>query len=336
MSLAKKRVLATPQGDMFLERDIEILKNHFDIRTAPGFSRRRPVTSVLGILKGAWWADLTLSQFAGTHAFLAVLFSKIFGNKSVVIVGGYEVADVPEIGYGSMSSPWYAPVVKFVLNQADRVLTVAESLKQDAIFNAGVSGENIKTIPECYDPEFWKCEGVKEEMVLTVAHIKAVTVKRKGLQTFVEAARHLPNAKFVLIGPHLDNSVDYLKSIAPPNVEFPGLIPSEELPRWYSRAKVYCQLSRYEGIPNALCEAMLCECVPVGTEYCGIPAAIGDAGFYVPYGDVKATVEAIEQALASDKGKKARDRIKRLFPLWRRKKELVEELKGLLRSEASD
>jgi len=46
--------------------------------------------------------------------------------------------------------------------------------------------------------------------------------------------------------------------------------------------------TKYERLPNALhCEAMLCECVPVGTRYCGIPTAIGDTGLYVPYGDSK-------------------------------------------------
>jgi len=28
------RILAVPEGDIFLKRDTEILKNHFDIRTA--------------------------------------------------------------------------------------------------------------------------------------------------------------------------------------------------------------------------------------------------------------------------------------------------------------
>ena len=45
-----------------------------------------------------------------------------------------------------------------------------------------------------------------------------------------------------------------------------------------------------EGLPNALCEAMLCECVPVGTDVQGIRTAMGDAGFYVPYGDRKSVV----------------------------------------------
>jgi len=331
--VAKKKILALPEGDIFLERDVEILKNHFDIRTAPTFNRKKPITSIpsiFKILKGTLWADVTFSQFADTHAFLAVLFSKIFSKKSIVIVGGYEVARVPEIGYGAMLNPLYTQVVKFVLKHADRILTTAESLKEDAISNAKIRGENIKTVPECYNPEFWKPSGEKEDVVVTVAYMNDSVIRRKGLETFVKAAGYLPGAKFILIGPDEDGSVKRLKSMASLNVEFPGFIPETELPKWYSKAKVYCQLSRYEGVPNALCEAMLCKCVPVGTEYCGIPVAMGDTGFYVPYGDVGATVRAIKKGLNSDKGEEARERIRRMFPLERRERELVSEVQELL------
>lgn len=35
-------------------------------------------------------------------------------------------------------------------------------------------------------------------------------------------------------------------------IEFTGFVSDKELLDWYQRAKVYCQLSRYEGLPNAL------------------------------------------------------------------------------------
>jgi len=35
IAMAKKKILALPEGDIFLKGDLELLKNHFDIRTAP-------------------------------------------------------------------------------------------------------------------------------------------------------------------------------------------------------------------------------------------------------------------------------------------------------------
>jgi len=77
---------------------------------------------------------------------------------------------------------------------------------------------------------------------------------------------------------------------------------------------------------------MACECVPVVTERGPLPDTVGPTGFYVPYGDVGATVEAIKKALNSGKGKEARERIKRMFPLEKRKGELIREIEELLQT----
>lgn len=290
----------------------------------------KDLKTILPLIKYVYTTDLSFIWFAGGHAARTIFFSKLFNKKSLVIVGGYDVANVPEIGYGLMTFPKSAIRVKYVLENANKILTVDDSLKMDAIKNAGVNGRNIQTIPTGYDCEKFKPGEKKENLVLTVGNIIDVVVKRKGFNTFIETARYLPDIEFVLIGKHVDKSIEYLKSIAPSNVKFTGFVSDKELVSWYQKAKVYCQLSRYEGLPNALCEAMLCECVPVGTEYCGIPTAIGNTGFYIPYGDAKATAEAIREALKSDKGNEARERIKNMFPIERREKELINIIKEIM------
>ncbi len=330
----RKKVLAVPRGDIFLERDVAVLKEYCEVRTTPGFSYKNPLTILpcsIGILRGVLWADVTFSQFADMHAFIAMIFAKILRKKSMVVVGGYEVAKVPEIGYGYMLKPIVSSMVKLTLTHTDRVLTVVDSLKDDAIKNAKISGGNIYTVPECYDADVWQCTQEKQKLVITVANkMTHKVIKRKGLEAFVKAAKLLPDTHFVIIGPFIENSAErHLKSLAPSNVEFAGFVPSTKLPELYSRAQVYCQLSRYEGIPNAMCEAMLCECIPVVTDYCGIPVAVGDTGFYVPYNDAQKTAKAITEAMRSEKGKEARHRIKNLFPLERRRRELQIEIEKL-------
>jgi len=333
----KIRILfVRPLKSSFIQEDLKLLRKHFNVRVVDFVLsiRKKPketLKTMFNMLAGVLWADITFSWFADTHAFWAVRLSKIFRKKSVAIVGGYEVAKVPEIGYGALLNPRSTRIVKYVLENADRVLTVDNSLKKDAIKNLSVAGKNIQTVPTGYDAEFWKPIGKKENLVLTVAYVNNITIKRKGLETFIKAAEYLPEIKFVIVGPHLDNSIGKLKPTAGRNVEFTGFVSDEELIRYYQRAKVYCQLSRYEGLPNALCEAMLCECVPVGTKNCGIPRAIGDTGFYVTYGDENATAEAIKKALNSDMGKQARDRIKKMFPIERREKELIGIINSLVR-----
>lgn len=330
-----KILFVCPSKSSFIQKDLELLRKHFDVRVVDFVLNRKDLKgtlkTVFGMLKGVLWADVTFSWFAGYHAFWAVRLSKMFGKKSIVIVGGYEVAKVPEIGYGALLNPKSARIVKYVLENADKVLTVDDSLKMDAIKILGVEGKNIQTVPTGYDYEKFKPMGEKENLVMTVSIGNNWTrVRLKGLDTFVESAKYLPDIKFLIVGIQ-GQALKKLQEIAPPNVIFVGEVPQDELISYYQKAKVYCQLSMREGLPNALCEAMLCECVPVGTDVQGVRTAIGDTGFYVPYGDPKATAEAIKKALNSDKGKEARERIKNMFPIERREKELIEIIDSLVK-----
>ena len=114
-----------------------------------------------------------------------------------------------------------------------------------------------------------------------------------------------------------------------PNVVADGWMGRDALRDLYRRAKVYCQFTMHEGLPNAVCEAMLCGCIPLGTQVNGIPTAIGDAGFLVDR-DLSAIHDALRHALADPSlGLRARDRIPGLFPLARRAQRLGQVLDAL-------
>jgi len=324
-------LLVCPNLEDVIQDDYMLLQKHFDVKVALFTSTRTILKFIFTLLKGVIWSDITFSWFADIHAFLAVLFSKMLGKKSIVVIGGYEVANVPEINYGLFCHPISAHMVKFILKYADKILTVDEGLKKDAIKNAGTSEDKIQIVPTGCDAKKFKFNGVKDDLVITVSHgYNWKKVRLKGLDTFVESAKFLPEIKFLVIGIQ-GEALKKLKSIATSNVDFINPLPQDELIPYYQRAKVYCQLSMREGLPSALREAMLCECVPVGTSRQGITTAIGDTGFYVPYGDPRATAEAIKKALKSDKGKIARKRIINMFPLKRREKELIGIIKEVLK-----
>jgi glycosyltransferase involved in cell wall biosynthesis len=312
----------------FIKNDYDILSRHFDVFKFNIQSAK----DILSLMAAISKSDLSFIWFAGEHSFPAILLSKALGKKSIIVAGGYDVAYEPEIGYGQFTLGWNKRMyTKFSLKYADKVLVVDPSLREDAIRNAGVSGENIRYLPTGYDSDKFKPKGFKENLVVTLGYISNSSVKRKGLDTFVKAASYIPEAKFALIGKPQDDAIEALKRCASNNVEFTGYLPNDDLLKYLQRAKVYCQLSAYEGLPNALCEAMLCECVPVGTKRKGIPTAIGDTGFYVEYGDTVATANAIKRGLTSpvELGQKARERIMSLFPIERRELGLVQAITDL-------
>jgi len=318
----------------FVSRDLNLLERHFNVRRLRLRTYRRNPLILFRMIRGVLWADVVFSWFVETNAFFIVLFSKILRKKSVIVVGGFGVAKVPEISYGALLNPIYALRTKFVLENADKILPFSKFAMKEVL---NISRKvYIDMIPLACDVEKFKPGGRKKEnMVLTVCIVKVGNIARKGLETFVESARLLPEIKFVLIGPHRDYSIDYLRKISPPNVEFTGYVFEKELIGWYQRAKVYCQLSYQEGegAGGALGEAMACECIPVvSSKAVALSETVGNCGFYVPYGDSKATAEAIKSALNASSifGKKGRERIRKMFSIERREKRLSNLINELL------
>lgn len=309
----------------FIKKDHDMLSRHYEVRVVSLTSGSDAAKLTKAMLR----CPIALIWFAGGHAAATVLLSKLLRKKTIIVVGGFDVACIPEIRYGRFAQGKTKSILtKFALKHADRVLVVDPTLKDDAIKNAGISGLNIDYLPSGFsDTEFYP-NGKKESMVLTVAMgeswDRAII---KGLDVFVESAKYLPAICFMVVGIG-GEALLKLKENAPNNVEFPGHVTQDELIRSYQRAKVYCQLSMREGLPNALCEAMLCECIPVGTDRNGIPRAIGDTGFIVPYGDPKAAAEAIKKALEDlgERGQRARGRIIELFPEKRRENGLIQAI----------
>jgi glycosyltransferase involved in cell wall biosynthesis len=329
-----KILFVHPKISSFIQADLDILKKHFDVRVLDTGSKKKSLGGMLGamwdLFLGVLWSDLTFSWFADIHAKWQVRCSRVFGKPSIVVVGGYEVAKLPEIGYGSLLDPSKTKMVKYILTRADKVLPVDESLKVRAMDNLGVDGKNMAVVPTGFDVRRFSPSGVKEELVLTVAvYNDWQRAQVKGLDMFVKTAALLPRVKFLVVGGSGEGA-DRLKGTAGSNVDFIGPVSQEELVKSYQRAKVYCQLSKQEGLPNAVCESMLCECIPVGSRIPGIERAVGDAGFLVPVGDHQAAADAIRKALVSNKGKDARDRIKELFSLENREKAIQDIVRELL------
>lgn len=82
------------------------------------------------------------------------------------------------------------------------------------------------------------------------------------------------------------------------DVDLPGFATNPY--RYMARAAVYVLSSHYEGLPNALIEAMACGCPVVSTDTPSGPAEIleeGKHGPLVPIGDVDAMASAISKVL---------------------------------------
>jgi glycosyltransferase involved in cell wall biosynthesis len=260
--------------------------------------------------------------FLSVYGAVALLLGGLLGRGTAVVIGGVDMAREPESGYGLWLSPWKAFLARRALRSAGRVLAVSESLRDDAVRLARYDGSNITVLPTGYDADFWTPAGRKSANVLCVAAVDdRARLSIKGIDVLIDAARRIPGAAVTILGvdarfiPGLD---------PPPNVRFLPRSPREELRAAYRSAKVYCQPSRREGLPGALCEAMLCGCYPVVTGVGGMTQAVGETGSVVPPADAGALASALLRALTvpDQAGEECRSRIASLYPLSRRKAEL--------------
>jgi glycosyltransferase involved in cell wall biosynthesis len=107
----------------------------------------------------------------------------------------------------------------------------------------------------------------------------------KGLDRFTELARVTPDLTFVIVGIGKEMYPGF--NPRPDNLVLLPLVDQQELYQWFGRAKFYAQLSRSEGMPNGLCEAMLMDCIPLGMRIGGIPAVIADNGYLLDEWDAE-------------------------------------------------
>lgn len=311
----------------FIAEDLKILRKHWEVEHLLVHG----VAALPSILRGVRRSDVVYTWFASTYAAPAVAAARAFGRRSVIAIGGGDVAGIPEIGYGIWISPWKSRLVSYALKTADRIIAVDPFLKQEAIRRAAYDGGNIEVLPTGYDSVFWSPGGEQSDSVLTVAVCESeARLRVKGLDLLLEAARRLPGTHFLIVGLQ-EPYASGLRSKAPANVEIRGRVSPEEVRSLYRKSRVYCQPSRFEGLPNSVCEAMLCGCVPVGTDVGGMRTPVDGYGLLVPWGDPAALAEAISKAMAAPPGAglKGRESIASRFTQERREQGLVQLIGGI-------
>jgi len=250
-----------------------------------------------------------------------------------VVAGGYDVVSLPEIKYGLFSYWWKRWCPLLVFRYADSIIAVSQSNATETLKNAKADPRKIRLLYHGFDSNVCRSQSnlEKEPLVLTVGSVSRSTLAIKGLNLFVQSSRLLPEVEFVLVGKWVDDSIDYLRSIAASNMRFLDEIDQSTLFTLMSKSKVYVQVSQHESFGCTLAEAMLCECIPVVTKSAAIPEVVGDCGFFLTDQSPEKLAALINKALNCDSelGKKARERIEEAFPLAKRQSKLLELIKDL-------
>ena len=290
---------------------------------------REKLKSILFISR----SKVLISWFNDYHSFIPILFSKLFFKKSIIIVGGYDAIVDNKNNHGLFfKSGLRSAIAKLNYKMVNEVWIVHKSLENGCDFAkqkfniiSGVrrftSKKNIviKEINTGYDTRFWNYNQNEEKTgVLTAAFFSEKRVINiKGLNIFNKLASLLPNVNFTIVGESGIRISDFINLES--NIKVMGVQTKSQMKELYQNNKFYFQGSRLEGLPNSLCEAMLCGCIPVGSRVFGIPDAIGKTGILF---DTEKDLDKIVEFINSDFGvtdfKKARNQVVRKYDISKR------------------
>ena len=173
----RRRVLfVAPTRSPFILHDAKLLARSFDTHEIYLMGREQlgrrylidNAPKVVELVRAVRWADVVFSWFAD-FSYWPMRLAKSMGKKSVVVLGGYDVAAEREFGYGALLSEKGRRRVSEVLNCADAVLPVNVGLCEDVYRNLGLDTSRFRIVATGYDSEMFRPMGRKERMVMTMS-----------------------------------------------------------------------------------------------------------------------------------------------------------------------
>ncbi len=335
----------------FVDKDERIFQEMGPVRSFAFTVKSKSQTPIVFLkqfvflLKNFTSASIYISQFAGYHSFLPGLFAKFTGRPFLLISGGTDCVSYPGIRYGNFFKKALGVFTTWSYQLSTHLAPKHESLwmHQYTYDQTEPTLQGIKAfiptlniphtaIPNGYDSTKWhKTKPKKENSFITVSggFEFPFQIALKGIDLILAVAPHFPDCTFTIVGVPESKKL----SIASTNIIVLPPTKNDALIDIFSEQQFYLQLSMAEGFPNALCEAMLCECVPIVSSVFSMPEIVGDAGFILKEKDLDQLKDLISQALESDieqRGVLARQNIANNYSLGNRTERLTELINDML------
>ncbi len=313
-----QRTLAyvAPEAYAFVKKDVEGLRAYGVTVHAHMFGTRSAWQVPVAMLRQLMFllrvkragVRTVLAHFAGYHTILPVLL----GFRTHIIIAGADACSFPGIAYGSFRKPMMRRAMAFSMRRAETLMPVHASLERftnsfsrfgprEQGYARFVPRLQTPSVPITYgfDAQAWS-PGMREQsrqgaLCMAVGTVSGNAIHfRKGVDLIMEAARAMPAMSFTVVGSADVRSYTDL----PANLTMLGRVSQGELSELLHRHSIYLQPSVMEGFPNALCEAMLCGCIPIVSHVTSMPGIVGDIRLVVPQRESHLLVDALNRVLA--------------------------------------
>jgi len=207
----------------------------------------------------------------------------------------------------------FPTAMRFSAKQADALITVSESTREDAIRLLEIDPERIFTTQLGVDPSFTVLDdndaelrviskySLPEKYILYLGTIEP----RKNLPVLIKSYKQIADDgtdyKLVLVGKYGWMYQEVLALIDDLDLQdmvcLTGYVSQEDLPVVYNLASLFVYPTIYEGFGLPALEAMACGVPVITTRVASLPEIVGDAGLLIPVNDTDALYEAMNQVL---------------------------------------
>lgn len=340
--MKERLIYISPDETSFTRKDIDFLSKRYLVETI-----QQPWSDNSKIFLNFWWqfvfllkmmpkSDAVFVMFGGYWSFLPALLGRMLKKPVFIILGGADCVSFPEYNYGSLRKPLLRRIIKWSYMLADRLLPVDESLVvSEYQYDMKVREKNqgfkshfpgLKTpytvINNGFDAAYWNADNTRKDPLVFTTIAKVTDHSRyvtKGIDLVIRIAGHFPDHRFNIIGMDLA----FAKSLGslPSNIILHDFLSPGKIKEILNESRFYLQLSISEGFPNALCEAMLCECIPICSKVGGMPFIVQDSGVLIEYRDIDLILKKVMKIIHSHEvelkslGEKARKNVSERFPI---------------------
>ncbi len=119
----------------FVRSDLELLRQDFNVSEMAVTGRwANPARVYRKILEN----DLVFGWFASWHTFFPMHFARWLKKPSIMVTGGYDLANLPEAGYGSQRGGARRLITNSTLRSASALVVNSNFSQDEAIKHAGI------------------------------------------------------------------------------------------------------------------------------------------------------------------------------------------------------